>query len=63
MKSIIEREPWKFSSLKISSYLAIAIYTLQMKYDVHDKFPMESYQIQFGIIPVAIWYEYHTSVL
>ena len=44
-------------------------FTLQkLKYDIHTKLPLESYQIQFwydssfGMIPVAIWYEFHTSV-
>ena len=55
------------------------LYTLQkLKYDIHIKLPLESYQIQFwydssgnlvwisyefGMIPVAIWYEYHTNLV
>ena len=37
--------------------------TLQkLKYDIHTKLPLESYQIQiFSMIPL-IWHEYHTSV-
>ena len=31
--------------------------TLQkLKYDIHTKLPLESYQFNFGMIPVTIWY-------
>ena len=32
----------------------------KLKYDIHIKVPLES--IEFGMIPVTTWYEYHTSV-
>ena len=40
----------------------VAINSLQkLKYDIHTKLPLELYQIHFHMIPMAIWYEYHTS--
>ena len=30
----------------------------KLKYDIHSKLPLESYQIHFGMIPVATWYEF-----
>ena len=57
------------SSVAISTCLpTVACYayipTLQkLKYDIHTKLPLESYQNnEFGMIPVTIWYEYHASV-
>ena len=29
--------------------------------DIHSKLPLESCENEFGMIPVIIWYEYHTS--
>ena len=35
----------------------------KLKYDIHTKLPLESYtNFNCGMIPKAIWYEYHTSV-
>ena len=39
------------------------VHTLQkLEYDIHTKLPLNHTKFEFGMIPVVIWYEYHTSV-
>ena len=34
----------------------------KLKYDIHNELPLEHTKFDFSMIPVVIWYEYHTSV-